>query len=53
MLLARLRSNSRRQGKGLGAALLLDALRRTLAAADIAGMRAIMVHAKDDAVRAF
>ena len=53
MLLARLAVDNSWQGRGLGAALLLDALRRTLAAADIAGMRAIMVHAKDAAARAF
>jgi GNAT superfamily N-acetyltransferase len=53
MLLARLAVDNSWQGRGLGAALLLDALRRTLAAADIAGMRAMMVHAKDDAARAF
>jgi hypothetical protein len=33
--------------------LLLDALRRTLAAADVVGLRAIMVHAKDEAARRF
>jgi GNAT superfamily N-acetyltransferase len=53
MLLARLAIDRTWQGRGLGAALLLDALRRTLAAADIAGMRAIMVHAKDEAARRF
>lgn len=53
MLLARLAVDHTWQGKGLGAALLLDALRRTLTAAEILGMRAIMVHAKDDAARRF
>jgi len=33
--------------------LLADALRRTVAAADILGIRAIMVHAKDEAARRF
>jgi Rod binding domain-containing protein len=37
----------------LGAGLLKDALLRTLAAADIAGLRALAVHAKDDEARAF
>jgi GNAT superfamily N-acetyltransferase len=41
------------QGKGLGAALLLDALRRVLSAADIVGIRAVLVHAKDEAARRF
>jgi GNAT superfamily N-acetyltransferase len=41
------------QGKGLGSGLLKDAMLRTLQAADIAGIRAIAVHAKDDDARAF
>jgi GNAT superfamily N-acetyltransferase len=53
ILLARLAVNRGWQGKGLGAALLLDALRRTLNAAEIVGVRAIMVHAKDEAARRF
>ena len=53
MLLARLAVDRAWQGRGLGAALLLDALRRTLAAADILGIRAIMVHAKDEPARRF
>jgi len=53
VLLARLAVDRQWQGRGLGAALLLDALRRLLAAADILGIRAVMVHAKDDAARRF
>jgi GNAT superfamily N-acetyltransferase len=53
MLLARLAVDQSWQGKGLGATLLLDALRRTVTAADILGIRAIMVHAKDEAARRF
>ncbi|MGH6826582.1 GNAT family N-acetyltransferase [Methyloceanibacter sp.] len=53
ILLARLAVDQTCQGKGLGAALLLDALRRVVAAADIVGIRAIMAHAKDDAARRF
>lgn len=53
ILLARLAVDRTWQGRGLGAALLLDALRRTLAAADVVGLRAIMVHAKDEAARRF
>lgn len=53
MLLARLAVDSSMKGKGLGAALLHDALARTLQAADIAGIRAIIVHAKDDDARRF
>lgn len=53
MLLARLAVATNSQGKGLGSGLLKDAMLRTLHAADIAGIRAIAVHAKDDDARAF
>ena len=53
MLLARLAVDGEVKGQGLGAALLHDALARTLQAADIAGIRAVIVHAKDDAARRF
>lgn len=53
MLLARLAVAVSWQGKGLGAGLLKDAMMRTLHAADIAGIRAFAVHAKDDEARAF
>lgn len=53
MVLARLAVATGQQGKRLGAGLLKDALLRTLQAADIAGIRAFVVHAKDDEARAF
>lgn len=53
MLLARLAVAADRQGRGLGAGFLKDAMLRTLHAADIAGIRAMIVHAKDDGARAF
>lgn len=53
MLLARLAVSRDWQGKGVGAGLLRDAVLRTLQAADIAGIRAFTVHAKDDNARAF
>ena len=53
MLLARLAVDLRWQGQGIGKALLRDAMQRTLQAADIAGIRALAVHAKDEAARAF
>jgi len=53
MLLARLAVDNAAKGKGLGADLLHDALARTLQAADIAGIRAVIVHAKDDHTRRF
>jgi GNAT superfamily N-acetyltransferase len=51
MLLARLAVDQRSQGLGLGKALLKDAVLRTLQAAEIAGIRALLTHAKDDAAR--
>ena len=53
MVLARLAVSRERQGQGLGTDLLQDAMLRTLAAADIAGIRALTVHAKTDAARIF
>jgi predicted N-acetyltransferase YhbS len=53
MLLARLAVSISRQGKGIGSGLLKDAMMRTLQAADIAGIRAFAVHAKDDEAKAF
>lgn len=51
MLLARLAVDRRWHGQGVGKALLKDAMQRTLHAADIAGIRAFAVHAKDDEAR--
>lgn len=51
MILARLAVDQKHQSAGLGRALLKDALLRTVQAADIAGIRAVLVHAKDDAAR--
>jgi GNAT superfamily N-acetyltransferase len=53
MLLARLAIATPWQRKGMGAGLLKDAMLRTLQAAEIAGIRAFAVHAKDDSARAF
>ena len=50
LILARLAVDQNHQGKGLGKALLKDALLRTAQAADIAGIRCLLVHAKDEAV---
>ena len=52
MLLARLGVGLAWQGRGIGGGLLKDAMRRTVAAADIAGIRAMAVHAKDEQARA-
>jgi GNAT superfamily N-acetyltransferase len=53
MLLARLAIETPWQGRGLGSGLLKDAMQRTVQAADIAGIRAFAVHAKDDGARSF
>ena len=53
MLLARLAIARNWQGKGLCSGLLKDAMLRTLQAAEIAGIRAFVVHAKDEAAKAF
>jgi GNAT superfamily N-acetyltransferase len=51
MILARLAVDLTHQRVGLGRALLKDALGRTAQAADIAGIRALLVHAKDERAR--
>ncbi len=52
MVIGRLAIDSSYQGRGLGRALLRDAVLRTMHAADIAGIRAVLVHAiSEDAKR--
>ncbi len=52
MVIGRLAVDRDHQGQGLGSALLKDALLRTLNAASIAGIRAVLLHAiSDDAKR--
>ena len=53
VLLAKLAVDQSQQGKGLGKALLFDALSRIEEAADIVGVRAVLVHAIDEAARHF
>lgn len=53
VLLARLAVDRRAQGRGLGKLLLIDALRRSLVAAESIGVRAIEVDAIDDKACAF
>ncbi len=53
MLLARLAVDVRFQNQGVGTSLFADAVRRTLQAAEVAGIRALAVHAKDDRVKQF
>ena len=51
MLLARMGVDLSWQGQRIGSGLLKDAMRRTVQAADIAGIRAFIVHAKNEQVR--
>ena len=53
LVLARLAVRTKAQGRGIGSGLLLDALGRTLQVADMIGVRALAVHAKDDQAAAF
>lgn len=53
LLIARLAVDAGFQGLGLGADLLADALRRCAAASEIAGARAVVVHAIDERAAAF
>jgi GNAT superfamily N-acetyltransferase len=53
ILLARLAVDVREQGTGLGKGLLRDAMLRTVQAADIGGLRAMLTHAKDEAAKSF
>lgn len=52
-LLGRLAVHREEQGAGLGAALFKDALLRIESAAEILGIRAVLVHAIDPQARAF
>ncbi len=53
ILLARLAVDKAEQGKGIGAHMLLDALRRAVEGAEVIGGRAILVHAQDEEARGF
>jgi len=53
LLIGRLALDASMHGRGLGADLLSDAVRRCCAAAEVAGARAIIAHAIDDEAVAF
>jgi GNAT superfamily N-acetyltransferase len=53
ILLARLAVDQREQGSGLGKALLKNALGRIAQAADLVGVRGVLVHAIDENARRF
>jgi predicted N-acetyltransferase YhbS len=53
VVLGRLAVDKASHGKGVGTGLLRDAVLRTLQAAEIAGVRAILVHAISEAAKRF
>lgn len=53
VLLARLAVDARHQGQHLGRSLLLDAITRVLQAGELIGVRALLVHAVDQAAAAW
>lgn len=53
ILISRLAVDRSEQGAGLGAHLLRDAIVRSVAAAELIGVRALLVHALHDRARAF
>ena len=53
MVIGRLAIDLKLQGRGVGSALLKDAVLRTVQAAEIAGIRAILVHAINESAKRF
>jgi GNAT superfamily N-acetyltransferase len=53
MVIGRLAIDLRFQGRGIGSALLRDAVLRTAQAAEIAGIRAILIHAISERAKRF
>lgn len=53
MILGRLAVDRKWQGRGIGQGMLRDAVIRTIQAADIAGMRALLVHAISEEAKRF
>jgi len=53
LLIGRLAVDAEWRGRGVGSALLIDALRRCLAASEIAGVRGVIAHAIDNAAADF
>ncbi len=53
VILARLAVDTQYQGRGMGVGMLQDAIRRTLAIAEQAGIRALLTHPIDASAEAF
>ena len=53
VILARLAVSLAHQGRGIGVGMLQEAIRRTLAISDLAGVRALLTHPIDEAAERF
>lgn len=53
VVLTRMAVHEQHQGAGIGRSLLRDAVIRVATAAELIGVRALLIHAKDDDARAF
>lgn len=53
LLLARLAVDESERNRGLGRGLLVDAIRRAVRVSDEVGVRALLIHARDDKARSF
>jgi len=53
VILTRLGVDQGVQGQGLGSSLVIDALHRVAAAADVIGVRALLIHCESEAARRF
>lgn len=53
IVLGRMAVDAAWEGRGIGKGLIKDALMRTLQAAEVVGVRAILVHAKSDEAKRF
>lgn len=53
LLLARLAVDVSEKNRGIGRGLLVDAIRRALRVSDDVGVRALLIHARDDEARRF
>ena len=53
LLLARLAVDESERGRGIGRGLLVDAIRRSIRVSEDAGVRALLIHARDDDARRF
>ena len=53
LLIGRLAVDTKWEGQGIGSGLLKDAIKRVLSVSQIAGVRCILVHAKDEEAKRF